>query len=157
MVKDHQQLAQKLQQVAGMHGSQKPSADDRSGTNTSVNANNDAGENAHAGHGALAQLASIEKEIAQQCTAAAKEELGQKSGAEFDECYLTGQIGGHMHMLAALEVIGQQSQGELRQVAEDAKPKVQEHLEKAKQLVEQMKSSQKADSGQANRQSRSQR
>ena len=41
------------------------------------------------------------------------------------------------HALAALEVIGQ-SQGQLAQVAKQSQSTVQEHLEKAKQIVKQL-------------------
>jgi predicted outer membrane protein len=177
MVQDHQQMAQRLQQVAGKHGTTQrgsreyerereststttrlpgsPGADntvtrtdDSAGTDVNVNVNRDARETeiegtaasgSEAGHGVLMQLASIEKQITDRCTQAAKQELGQKSGAEFDECFIGAQVKGHMEMLAALEVIGQETQGELRQVAEEAKPKVQEHLDKAKQLAQQLK------------------
>jgi hypothetical protein len=42
--------------------------------------------------------------------------------------------------LAALEVISQQSQGQLAQITKQAQPTVQEHLERAKQLVKQLDS-----------------
>jgi len=44
----------------------------------------------------------------------------------------------HIHALAALEVLGQQSQGQLAQVAQQARPKVQQHLDHAKQLMKQL-------------------
>jgi predicted outer membrane protein len=189
MISDHQQMSQKLQQIAGKHGASHDSSLDASrGTTTTttrlpgspgarattdtdvdLNADRDAGRDSDrqvnretttrstqvtqsaggSDHGVLQQLASIEKKIVDQCTQAAKQELSQKSGAEFDECFLAAQINGHMQMLASLEVIGQEAQGELQQVVQDAKPKVQEHLEKAKQLAEQAKAG--AASGQAQR------
>ena len=45
-----------------------------------------------------------------------------------------------MHLLAALEVIPQESQGQLKQIAEEAKPTVQKHLDKAKELMKERKS-----------------
>jgi predicted outer membrane protein len=119
------------------------------GTTTATNENVNRNENTNASvtvttgpnaeSGALMQLAEIDKKIVQHCTQALREELQQKAGAEFDECYLGSQIGAHMQMLSALEVIGQESQGELKQVAQQAHGTVQQHLEHAKQLAKELK------------------
>jgi len=108
----------------------------------------------HNGNAALGQLAAIEEKINERCAQAFREELSQKSGAEFDECFVGAQIGGHMHMLAALEVISQDSQGPLKQVADDARPIVQKHLDEAKQWMKQAKSGERT-SAQAQRTSTS--
>jgi len=94
----------------------------------------------YSGNGALSQLAATEDKINERCAQAFREELSQKSGAEFDECYVGSQIAGHMHMLAALEVISQDSEGPLKQVADEARPIVQKHLDEAKQWMKQAKS-----------------
>jgi predicted outer membrane protein len=91
-----------------------------------------------AGDSAVHQLAAIDRQINERCTQAAKEELQQKSGAEFDKCYVGNAISAHMHALAALEVLGQQTQGQLAQVAKQAQPTVQQHLDHAKQLMKQL-------------------
>ena len=93
------------------------------------------------GSAALQQLAAIEQKINERCQQTLREELQQKTGAEFDECYVGSQIAGHMHMLAALEVISQETQGPLKQAAEEARPLVQKHLEHAKELMAQAKAS----------------
>jgi predicted outer membrane protein len=82
-----------------------------------------------------------------------KEDLQQKSGAEFDKCYMSSIVPAHVHALAALEVIGQQTQGQLAQVAKQAQPTVQEHLERAKQIVKQLEnqSGSSSDTNQAER------
>jgi len=120
-----------------------PGTETRSGAGTT---DRDTAESLTASHGAangndaLMQVAQIEEKINDRCKQALREELQQKSGAEFDACYLGAQVGGHMHMLAALEVIPQESQGQLKQIAEEAKPTVQKHLDKAKELMKERKS-----------------
>jgi len=195
VVKDHQQVVEKLQQVAGAGGSttrtsstsldtsarsetDRParertrtpasSATDttQSGAEARTNriaSDRDTSESVTStsrtsaqGSGALQQLASIEEKIAERCQQALREELQQKSGAEFDECFVGSQIAGHMQMLAALEVISQEDQGQLKQIAEEAKPTVQKHLEHAKQLAKQLKSGEQG-SAQAQRTSPSNR
>jgi predicted outer membrane protein len=87
--------------------------------------------------GPFAQLAQIEKQIGERQKQAMLDELQQKSGAEFDKCYVGAMVGSHMQSLAALDVISQQ-QGELAQVAQQAQPTVQQHLDHAKQLAKQL-------------------
>jgi predicted outer membrane protein len=88
--------------------------------------------------GGLHQLASIEKQIGDRSKQAVMDELQQKQGAEFDKCYMGVAIGAHVHMNAALEVIGQQNVGQLSQIAQQAQPKVQQHLDHAKQIKQQL-------------------
>jgi predicted outer membrane protein len=88
--------------------------------------------------GAIEQLMQIDRQIVERHTQAVREDLQQKSGVEFDKCYVGSQVAAHVHMLAALEVIGQQQQGQLAQVAQQAQPTVQEHLEHAKHLMKQL-------------------
>jgi len=146
LAKDHQQCVEKLQQIAGrqtdglpnrsasLDANAAPGSDlNRSATGTAT-----AGRPAMTrGNAALQQLAGIEQKINEQCQQALREELQQKSGAEFDACFLGAQIAGHMHMLAALEVIPQEVQGPLKQVAEEARPTIRKHLDEAKQLMKQ--------------------
>jgi len=103
--------------------------------------------------GGLHQLGQIEKQIGDRCLQMAKEELQQKSGAEFDKCFVASAIGAHMHALAELEVIGKQTQGKLAQVAQAAQPTVQQHLEHAKQLMAQLEGKANATGSQAERSS----
>lgn len=114
MVQDHEKLAQRLAQVAN---------------------NRSTGENA-----VLNRVLEIDRDIAKHCVQQAEDKLQQKTGAEFDRCYLAAQIGGHMQMLSALDVISQQATGELQTVAKDARSTVAAHLQHAEQLADQLKS-----------------
>ena len=51
----------------------------------------------------------IDKQIAERCASDLKKELEGKSGKDFDACYVGAQIGGHMHMAAALAVLSDQT------------------------------------------------
>jgi predicted outer membrane protein len=93
--------------------------------------------------GPFAQLAQIEKQIGERQKQVMLDELQQKSGTEFDKCYVGSQVLAHMQSLAALEVISQQ-QGELAQIAQQAQPIVQQHLEHAKQLAKQLEGAARA-------------
>lgn len=100
---------------------------------------------------AVAQLIELDRQIAERCLNALKEELQQKQGAEFDMAFVGSQVGGHMQMQAALEVLGQQGPERIQQVAQEALPKVQAHLEHAKQLKEQLAGAHQRDASQAER------
>lgn len=77
----------------------------------------------------------IEKQISDRCHQMVREELESKSGKEFDQCYIGSQIGGHVHMAAALDVLANETSGELQKIVKDAKPTVEKHLKHAKDLA----------------------
>jgi predicted outer membrane protein len=161
LIRDHQQAVQKLQQLAGPQGadrtSQTPGARSQFDTqqttatterpgqspnqraiqtqNQSLTAERQGGQS-----GALNELIALDRQITDRATEMVREELQAKSGPDFDQCFVAAQIGSHTHMLAALEVIDQKAQGQLKQVIQEAQPKVQQHLDHAKQLAEQLKS-----------------
>jgi predicted outer membrane protein len=160
LVKDHSAMVQKLQPLAGGGQARGAGQDEYNRRENATDAPRLPGSPgadqtrapsedslltatapADASGGALMQLAAIEKKIHDQCLQAMKEELQQKTGAEFDECFVGGQVGGHIQMVAALEVIGQETQGQLQEIVQGAQPKTQQHLEHAKQLAKQLKSS----------------
>jgi predicted outer membrane protein len=169
LIQDHGQLVQKLQPLAGMFAAGRQGSTSTRVDNRQIDAQRDPsdstrlpgspGANARVNEqtnqsltattqvqqqgqsGALHQLAQIEKQIGERCKQALKEELQSKNGAEFDKCYVGAMIGSHMQSLAALEVIGQQTQGQLAEVAQQAQPIVQQHLDHAKQLAKQLEGS----------------
>lgn len=137
LVKDHTQLVQKLQPLAGAG---------------QIDAQRQIGQ-AGGQNDALGQLATIEKAIGERCKENFREELQQKQGSEFDKCYVGSQIAGHMHSVAALEVLQQQGPGQVKQLAQEALPKVQQHLDHAKQLMKQLEGETTSSTNQAERQS----
>jgi predicted outer membrane protein len=176
MIQDHSKLIEKLQPLAGMLQQTRGTADAPAqpgettalpgspgagqtippsgriaaapplGTATDATANANARERMGSG-GAIHQLMQIEKQIGDRCLQNAKDELQQKSGVEFDKCYVGMALGAHMQALSALEVLGQQP-GQLGQIAQQAQPTVQKHLDHAKQLMKQLE----GQSGAVNRQ-----
>jgi len=152
LIKDHQQAIQKLQALAGAQGaartSQRPGANGQFDAQATTPAterprqalNQDADPSLTANRSgtqndALNQLLELDRQITERCQDLVREELQAKRGPEFDMCFVGAQIGSHTHMLAALEVIGQRSQGELRQFVQEAQPVVQRHLDHAKQIA----------------------
>jgi len=77
----------------------------------------------------------IERQIGEQCLANLRKELKDKSGHEFDACYMGSQIAGHMQMVATLEVLSNETSGELRNIVKDSQPVVEKHLAHAKDIM----------------------
>jgi putative membrane protein len=115
MVAEHRKLGEKLERV--------------------VQAGQNANENA-----ALNQLLEINRQIGEKCGQMTRAKLEEAPQDEFDKCFVGSQVGAHMHMLAALDVISEQASGELRQVAQDAKSTIKQHLEHAEKLMKKLDS-----------------
>ncbi len=87
----------------------------------------------------------IDRKINERCAESMRKELEGKTGHEFDAAYVGSQIGGHMQMLAAVEVLSDETTGDLQSMVKEAKPVVEKHLKQAKDLME------KSDARQASR------
>jgi len=83
----------------------------------------------------------IAHEIDEQCLESLKQELGDKSGNEFDACYIGSQISGHMQMAATLKVLSKHATGELHEAITEMQPTVDKHLSQAKKLMDQLEKS----------------
>lgn len=83
-------------------------------------------------------LLRIKQEIAKQCVETTKRELGEKSGADFDKCYMGQQIVAHLGMADTLKVTKNYASPELRRLLEDGEKAVHEHLAHAKEIMKQI-------------------
>src|SRR5690606_5885149 len=61
-------------------------------------------------------VAALARDLGRECLATARRELEQKSGADFDKCYVGMMIAAHMDAVDKLEVFRNYASGELRQV-----------------------------------------
>lgn len=163
---DHQKIVQQLEQLAGGQAGQTSTRTDSQSQSNTASGQNDAQRQPSDAtrlpgspgatpttrsqtqtqsygsqnmSGPFAQLAQIEKQIGERQKQAIMDELQQKSGAEFDKCFVGAQVSSHIQSAATLEVLSQQ-QGELAQAAQQALPTVQQHLDHAKQLAKQLES-----------------
>jgi predicted outer membrane protein len=158
LAQDHSQLVQKLQSLAGeQSAARRPGLNETSQAPDAagqIDASSRPGQDVAGQNDALHQLAALEKQIGERCKQNLREELEQKQGAEFDKCYVGSQIAGHMESVAKLEVLQQQGPDQIKQLAQQALPKVQQHLDHAKQLMKQLEgASPTGSTNQAERQS----
>jgi predicted outer membrane protein len=84
------------------------------------------------------QMVALQTSVAQQCLALTQKELGEKQGAEFDQCYIGQQIGAHVAMLAKLKGSEQFASDELRGFIQDAEKTVETHHKHAKELAKEL-------------------
>jgi len=89
-------------------------------------------------HELIAAHRQIKHELADQCLADAKKELGSKSSNEFDECFVGMQIAGHMHMITELKVTEKHVSANLRDVLTSGQQTSEEHLKEAKDLIKKL-------------------
>jgi predicted outer membrane protein len=87
------------------------------------------------------KMLTIEREAKQECLELAQKELGEKRGSEFDQCFVGQQIGGHLQMIAALTVFERHVSPDLQRVISEQKKTAEQHLEHAKQIARDLKSS----------------
>lgn len=89
-----------------------------------------------AAHGGAAdKMLQIKQEIAETCINTFQQELGSKSKADFDRCFVGYQVGAHLHMLDTLKVFEKHASPQLAEVIRDGSQSVQQHLAQAKQLL----------------------
>jgi len=81
------------------------------------------------------QHMQIKRELADECLASTQQELGQKKGKEFDECYVGIQIAAHMQMVTELKVLERHASPELAAVLKEGRNTAQKHLDEAKRIM----------------------
>jgi putative membrane protein len=83
-------------------------------------------------------IIALKKELGRQCLASAKRELEQKSGAEFDKCYMYSQVGAHMGAVDTLTVFQNHASGEFKDMLAEGLPVVKGHLDHARSLAKKL-------------------
>jgi predicted outer membrane protein len=130
IIDEHQKMVQKLQPIARQQSSRQTVG---SSNQTGVQR---AGANFASNQGNVAdRLLEIQKKSIDRTTQMVQKKLEEKSEKEFDECFISMEIGCHIQQLAELEVLQDEASGQLRQIVQQAKPTVEEHLKEAEQLM----------------------
>lgn len=93
-----------------------------------------------AGQGSGQQISEIqfEQEVGKECLKMTKEMLTKHEGTNFDHAYLGQQIVAHTRMLATLKGLESSASGEMASTINQGIQTTQQHLEKAKSLMDQI-------------------
>ncbi len=87
------------------------------------------------GHGTAGQFAKIMEEVDRNLQQSMVRELSSKQGAQFDRCYLTGQLFGHMWVVDALKVFEQNASPQLKPLLQEGLQTSEQHLTHIKSLL----------------------
>jgi hypothetical protein len=82
---------------------------------------------------------AIHKELGQRCLESTKKELSKHQGMDFDQAFMGQQLLAHMEMVDKLSVFKNHASPKLRQVIESELQMATNHLNEARQIMEQMK------------------
>ncbi|MEQ8849415.1 DUF4142 domain-containing protein [Botrimarina sp.] len=92
--------------------------------------------------GAAQKLMDITRRAAEENHQATVQMLREKQGKEFDKCFVAAQVGTLTWYHSELTAIRDTGPQQFSQVVQEAERKVADHLEKAKQLAQQLSDSQ---------------
>lgn len=134
-----------VQQAAG----QTPDQSTTNGPGAATNPNQVAGQpgdvNGNLGpngrmnqRSAARQFVHLEKQVHDLCLQSKMQELSRKQGAQFDKCYISGQVAAHMDMADHLKVFGPASAGNLQAICQEGLQTTHQHLQMAKQIAERL-------------------
>ena len=93
------------------------------------------GEHMMGEHGPAGQFAKIMEEVDRNMQQSLTRELSSKQGAEFDRCYLTGQLFGHMWAVEALKTFQQHASPQLRPILQEGLQASEQHLTHIKSVL----------------------
>jgi predicted outer membrane protein len=150
MVKDHEKFIGKLRKFTPQNASfelniktddsgNAKSVDDKSSNNAARAGETTVAKTGVAGHSMMDQLLAIKRDKAQECLALTRSELKNKQGHDFDMAFMGMQCAAHTSMLAELKALKKHTHGEFAELVADGEKTTQEHLDMAKNIIEDMK------------------
>ena len=134
MVRDHEQFGQQLEKFAREGERPVARTDIRNPAGGPAAATTSATGQPMEGRGI--DLFAIHEEVGKKCLEMFEADLKQKDGSQFDKCYVAQQIGGHVHMIAELEVLRSHVSPELAAVLDKGIATAKSHLEEAQKLAQ---------------------
>ena len=140
MVRDHEQFGQQLDKFAREGERPVARTDIRNPAGGPAAATTSAAPGQPMeGHGI--DLFAIHEQVGKKCLEMFEADLKQKDGTQFDKCYVAQQIGGHVHMIAELEVLRSHVSPELAAVLDKGIETAKSHLEEVQKLAKSLERS----------------
>ncbi len=148
IVQDHQALNQKLQKMAGKHdesSKMQQNSQNAQGSQNATSGNRQTGQTLTSSQSPTVpkELTKISEQACENALEMTKEMLGKYEGQDFNMAFLGQQCVAHTMMLAELKAIESAGPQELQQIAQEASQKVEQHLEKCKQLAKKLEDDRK--------------
>jgi predicted outer membrane protein len=136
MVRDHEQFGQQLEKFAREGERSTARTDNRQPTGATT-----ATATGQPMEGRGLDLFAIHDQVGKKFLEMVESDLKQKDGSQFDKCYIGQQIGGHMHMIAEMEVLRSHVSPELAAVIDKGVETAKSHLEEAQKLAKSLERS----------------
>jgi len=133
-----QQVQQQLQHLQNPQNAQQPGNINQpgiAGQQRIAGQQGMRGEHMMGEHGPAGQFAMIMEEVDRNMQQTLMRELSSKQGAEFDRCYLTGQLFGHMWVVEALKTFQQHASPQLRPILQEGLQTSEQHLTHVKSVL----------------------
>jgi predicted outer membrane protein len=86
-------------------------------------------------HGTAGRFAAIMEQVDRNLQQSMVRELSTKEGGQFDRCYLAGQLFGHMWVVEALKVFGQDASPQLKPILQEGLQTSEQHLQHIKSVL----------------------
>jgi predicted outer membrane protein len=86
-------------------------------------------------HGAAGQFATIMEEVDRNMQQALLRDLSSQQGAQFDRCYLSSQLFGHMWVAEALKTFERDASPQLKSILQEGLQATEQHLTHIKSLL----------------------
>jgi predicted outer membrane protein len=98
-------------------------------------------------HGSAGRFAKIMEEVDRNTQQSMVRELSAKAGAQFDRCYLSGQLFGHMWVVEALKTFEQDASPQLRPILQEGLQASEQHLTHIKSVLAKVESEPRPSAG----------
>ncbi len=108
------------------------------GSDAAARSDQTAGGRSSMQHGGRLDHVALKRELGELSKQTLQRELSQKTGSEFDMCYIGGQIQAHLHAIDAMKVAQNHASGELRPLLDQGIQEAQTHLQHAKDLAKKL-------------------
>jgi predicted outer membrane protein len=98
-------------------------------------------------HGPAAHFAKIMEEVDRNMQQALVRDLSSKQGNEFDRCYLSGQLFGHIWVAEALKTFQRDASPQLKPILQEGLQASEQHLTHIKSLLARLENEPRTNDG----------
>lgn len=139
MIEQHRQAISKIEQAAPQVARKDLKLRNANLGGSQQQDGQESPSNANQQDGNLNPPMMLARQVKEECLAMTMKALGEKQGAEFDKAYITQQVMAHMAMLGELKGSEPFASEQLKPVIKDGMQMTEKHLQKAKDIMHQMK------------------
>jgi predicted outer membrane protein len=107
----------------------------------------DQGRREHMMHGTAGRFATIMEQVDRNLQQSLVRDLSSKEGQQFDRCYLSAQLFGHMWVVESLKVFEQNASPQLKPILQEGLQTSEQHLQHIKSVLAKMENAPQGNAG----------